>query len=237
MADRSLFCVMTTCHNDRIYLQNQLPQLLEVADKIVIVDDFSSDGTLEYVEGLNNSKVEFYQRQFDCCAKQFDFALQKLPKGNVWVLNMTAIELPTNYFFENIRNVLDESDKRDIDRIWMSVFHLRGERTMCQETGGELRLFRNGVENENKFSGYPHECIDGKYYGYGLPEVDREFAFVRFRQASKEKIREWLEDYVEKGIYSLWDLKRRLDYPTVELPMFINYKINDELRKHLGWTN
>lgn len=236
MENRSLFAVMTTCCNSKIYLQNQVPQFLEVADKIVIVDDYSVDGTKEYIEGLDNPKIEFYQRHFDCCANQFDFALQKIPKGNVWVLNQTAIELPTTFFFENIRRVLDESDVKYVDRIWMSVFHLRGERTMCQETGGELRLFRNEVCNENKFSGYPHECIDGKFYGYGVFEVNPAFAFVRFRQADQKKINEWLTKYVEKEVYSLWDLKRRLNYPTVELPMFINYKVNDELRKYLGWN-
>lgn len=233
----SKFTITVTCHNDYIYLQNLLPQLVEVTDKVVVVDDFSEDKTKEYVRELNSPKVDFYQRKFDCCANQFDYALQKCPKDDTWVMDLTAIELPTKFFFDNIRRLLDYFDSRKIDRVWATVYHLREERAICQEIGGELRLFRNDEHHECHFDGYPHEGLDGRFDGDCVPQVDERFAFVRFRQADKGKIHEWLTDYVEKGIYSLADLRRRLNYPTVELPMFVQYKINDKLRKHLGWMN
>lgn len=233
MADQSFLVFVETCQNDLIYLKNQIPQLLEVADKIVMVDDYSTDGTKEWVEGLD--KIEFYQRQFDTCANQFDFALQKAAKDNTWIFNITAIELPTIWFFENIREVLNNCDMNEVDRIWTSVFHLRSERTMCQELGGEMRLFRNDVHHNCLFTDYPHERLEGKFDGHCVPQVDEKFAFVRFRQADPKKIQEWKTTYIEKGVYSLKDIKRRLDYPTVVLPDFIRYKINDELREYLKW--
>lgn len=236
MGNKSLFAVTVTCHNDYIYLQNLIPQLLEVADKVVIVDDFSEDETKEYIESLNSPKIDFSQRRFDCCANQFDYVLQRAPKKDTWVLDITAIELPTLFFFRNIRGILNKMDENGVDRVWLSVFHLRGERTICQEIGGELRLFRNDPENNCYFTDGPHERLEGKFEGNCVPELCDGFAFVRFRQADKRKIQEWLTDYVEKGVYSLRDLKRRLDYPTTELPIFITYKVNDKLRKYLGWS-
>lgn len=224
-----------TCWNDLIYLKSQVPQLLAVADKLCMVDDFSTDGTKEWIESLNEPKIEFYQRKFDRCANQFDYVLQKAPKDDTWVFNLSAIELPTKFFFENIRQILDDADRQNIDRIWLTVFHLRNEREICQEIGGELRLFRNDEKNQCKFIDYPHERLDGKFDGHCTPQVDERIAFVRFRQADPRKIEEWLTTYVEKEVYSLRDLKRRLDYPTVVLPQFIEYTINDELRSYLRW--
>lgn len=235
MGKQSLFTVTVTCNNDYIYLQNLLPQLIEVADKVILVDDFSEDRTKAYIAGLNSPKVEFYQRHFDCCANQFDFALQKAPKDNTWVLDITAIELPTTYFFRNIRGHLDLFDQEGVDRAWLTVYHLRGERTICQEIGGELRLFRNDEANKCCFTDAPHERLEGRFEGNCVPQVGEGFAFVRFRQADPKKIQEWLTVYVEKGVYSLRDLKRRLDYPTTELPIFVTYKVNEKLRQHLGW--
>jgi hypothetical protein len=236
LENKSLFLIIEPCCNELIYLQNQIPQFLKVADKIILVDDYSTDGTKEWVEGLNEPRIEFYQNTFECCAQQFDYALQKAPKGNVWIYNVTPVELPTDYFFDNIRDVLDDADRNEVDRIWMTVFHLRGERDICQEIGGELRLYKNRPESNCRYAGYPHECIEGQFEGHCVPEVDKQFAFVRFRQADKKKIEEWLTKYVEKGLYSLWDLNRRLNYPTTSLPIFIRYRINDELRRYLNWT-
>lgn len=235
MGVQSLFAVTVLSYNDYIYLQNLLPQLVEVADKVIIVDDFSTDGTKEYIKELDNLKVEFYQRHFDCCANQFDFALQKAPKDNTWVLDLTSIELPTTFFFRNIRGFLNTFDGEGVDRVWMTVYHLRGERTICQEIGGELRLFRNDAVNNCCFTDEPHERLEGRFEGHCIPQVDEKFAFVRFRQADPAKIQQWLTEYVEKGLYSLRDLKRRLDYPTTKLPEFVDYKVNEKLRRHLGW--
>jgi len=236
MGRETLFVVTVLCRNDYIYLQNLIPQLLEVADKVIVLDDFSKDGTKEYLESLG-PKLEFYQREFDNCANQFDYALQKAPKDNTWVLDLTAIELPTIDFFKNIRRLLGVFDEKMVDRAWLTVFHLRTERTICKEIGGELRLFRNDACNNCRFMDAPHERLDGKFEGNCVPQVGETFAFVRFRQADPKKIQEWLTDYVEKGIYSLRDLKRRLNYHATELAMFINYRANKALRDHLGWES
>lgn len=224
-----------TSWNEIVYLKCLLPQLLVVCDKVLIVDDFSTDGTKEWIESLNEPRVEFYQRKFDDCAHQFDFILQKAPKDNTWIWVYTPDELPTDYWFDNIRAILDDLDTRDVDRAWTTVFHLRGETETAAEIGGEIRLFRNDEHHQCRFIDYPHERLDGRFDGHCISQVDERFAFVHFKQVDKEKMQLWKTDYIEKGVYSLADVKRRLDYATISLPVFIRYRVNDELRRFFGW--
>lgn len=235
MEERPLFVAIDLCWNERVYLQNQLPQLLKVCDKVIVVDDFSEDGTEKWIHRNYNPKIEFYQRHFDCCANQFDYALSKAPKDNTWVYCITADELPTTYFFNNVRRVLDNADSKNIDRIFMTVFHLRGEDEMSSEVGGQLRLFRNDKHHQCHYIDYPHERLHGEFDGHCISQPGQEFAFVHFRQADPKKVQDWKTVYIEKGVYSLWDINRRLNIPTISLPPYIKYSVNEELRKHLGW--
>ena len=54
-------------------------------------------------------------------------------------------------------------------------------------------------------------------------------------QADPKKIELWKSHYIEKGVYSLWDINRRLNIETVELPEFVEYEVNNELREYLKW--
>lgn len=226
---------INTSWNELVYLKNQLPLLLPVFDKIVICDDFSTDGTKEWIESLNDPKIDFFQRKFDDCAHQFDAMLQRCPKDNTWVFCTTPDELPTNFFLENVRLIINHCKPKNIDRLWTTVFHLRSEREIASEIGGEIRLYLNDAHHECKYIDYPHERLDGRFDGYATPQVDERFAFVHFKQADPVKLQLWKGDYVEKGVYSLWDVNRRLNMSTIPLPENIEYSVNKELREYLGW--
>lgn len=229
--------VIMTSWNELPYLKCLLPQFLRVFHKVHIVDDFSTDGTVEWVKSLNDPRIDFTQRKFDTCAGQFDYILQRATKDNTWIWCATPDEFPTKYFFENIRKVTLEADAQDIDRIWTTVFHLRGERDVSAEVGGEIRLFRNDANHQCRYIDFPHERLDGKFDGHCSSELDKMFAFVHFKQADEKKIELWKTDYVEKGVYSAWDINRRLKFPSRALPEFIQYEITDDLRRFLGWLS
>ena len=161
--------------------------------------------------------------------------MHKCPKDNTWIINLTGDELPTTWFFDNIRTILDGADQRQIDRMGMTVYHLRGEYEISAEIGGQLRIFRNDSHHNCVFTDAPHERLHGKFDGHFSTHEAPGFAFVHFRQADPTKIQLWKTHYVEKGVYSAWDINRRLKIPTIELPQFITYKINNELRKYLKW--
>jgi hypothetical protein len=206
-----------------------------VFDEIYIVDDFSTDGSVEWLKSVDSSKIHIFQRKFDDCPHQFDFILQQCPKDNTWIWCATPDELPTDWWFENIRKVLDEADTKNIDRIWATVYHLRSERECANEIGGEIRLFRNDEHHKCWYTDYPHERLDGKFDGHCASQLDERLAFVHFKQADKDKLDIWKTDYVEKGVYRLWDVNRRLNIPSIPLPEHIEYSITPELRKYLGW--
>ena len=235
MEQKSLLVPIVLCWNELPYLKNLIPQLEKVSDEIIIVDGNSTDGTKEWFDFIINPKVKFCQRAFDCCANQFDYALQKAPKDNTWVYNVTGDELPTIWFFENIRRILDDADSKKIDRLFMTVFHLRGEREISNEIGGQLRLFRNDAHHECVYTDYPRERLHGHFDGHCIMQTDPKFAFVHFRQADPQKVELWKTHYIEKGVYSLWDINRRLNIETIPLDTDIDYKITNELREYLKW--
>lgn len=232
--ESGLVCIETSW-NELPYLKNQIPQFLKVFDGIYIVDDFSTDGTLEWLANLKEPKIHVHQRKFDDCAHQFDSVLQKCPKDDTWVWCATPDELPTEWFLENIKSILKDADTKNIDRIWATVYHLRGEKEIANEIGGEIRLFRNDQHHKCIYTDYPHERLHGVFDGHCASQLDERLAFVHFKQADKEKLDIWKTDYVEKGVYRLWDINRRLNYPTIPLPQHITYKITDELRNYLKW--
>lgn len=222
-----------TSWNELIYTKCLLPQLLRVFDKVVIVDDFSTDGTVDYVKSLNEPKVDLVQRKFDTCAKQIDFALQRCSKDNTWVWLATPDEIPTEYFFSNVRQIILEADKQNSDRIWCVVHHLRSIDSMSGEVGMEVRLFRNDAHHNVFYDGFPHEHLRGEFDGSVMTPEDGRFGICHLKQADKEKIQLWKTDYVEKLIYSAKDINRRLKYPTVALPEGVSYELTEELRKYL----
>ena len=236
MGKKSILVALVLCWNELPYLKNLIPQYQTVCDEIVILDGNSTDGTKEGIEETKPQKVRFYQREFDQCSKQFNYGLRKISRDNTWVINITADELPTTYFFQHIRAILDRADEENVDRIWMSAFHLRGEREIANEVGGQLRIFRNDQHHFTGYLDYPHERLHGRFDGHCIKQPDERFAYVHFRQADPKKIQDWKFIYVEKGVYSLWDINKRLNHITIPLPESIEYKVNKDLRKHLGWT-
>lgn len=231
----SKFVPMITCWNELPYIKNVLPKFDKVSDEIHILDGNSSDGTREWVESLHNPKVHIYSREFDDCGTHFNYLLQKCPKNDTWIFNCTADELPTDYFFETIRDFLAISEATGIDRIFTFAYHLRGERTMSSELGCQLRIFRNDEINCCFYCDSPHERLAGHFDGNCCSTPNDKFAYVHFKQADKHKIELWKNEYVEKGVYSLWDINRRLQYDTIKLPDNITYTINNELKEHLKW--
>lgn len=233
MRNSSKLAVICTNWNELVYLKNLIPQFQRVADEIHIVDDFSTDGSKEWIESLNDTRIDFFQRKFDTCPQQFDSVLKRCSKDNTWVWCATPDEVPTTYWFENIRTILEGADSKGIDRIWCSVFHMRGLRETSEEVGREIRLFRNDEKNKCEYVGFPHERLNGIFSGDHDENQDGRFAICHFKQADKSKVALWKTDYVEKLIYSAKDVSRRLKYNTVALPEDIRYEITDELKEYI----
>jgi len=225
--------VVMTSWNELVYLKCVLPQLLSISDKVVIVDDYSTDGTVEWVKSLNDPRIDLFHRKFDTCAEQFDAALQRCTKDNTWIWSTSPDELPTEVFIRNIRYLLWEADKTNVDRLWCVVYHMRDLDLISEEVGMEIKLFRNDEHHKCKYIGFPHERIDGVFDGTCDKPDDGRIGICHFKQADKAKIAQWKTDYVEKLIYSAKDINRRLKYRTVSKPYNMGYHITEELKNYI----
>jgi len=74
-------------------------EALSWAKKILIVDSFSDDGTIEYCQKKTN--IQIIQRKFDTFAKQCNFALEQLD-GNEWALSLDADYVLTKQLVKEI---------------------------------------------------------------------------------------------------------------------------------------
>jgi glycosyltransferase involved in cell wall biosynthesis len=225
--------IILTSWNELPYVKEVLPRYLKVADRLIMVDDFSTDGTKEWVESLKDPRIDFYQRKFDTCPLQYQSALEHCSKNDTWIWACNPDEIPTDYWFANVRRLLEEGDELGVDRIWATVYHMRGLHEMSCEIGQEIRFFRNDEKYQVRYVGDPHERIDGRFKGNCSPNICEKFATIHFKQADKNKLEIWKHDYVEKLVYSAKDINRRLKYNTIPLPMGITYHISEELRNYL----
>ncbi len=96
--------------------KENLPACLEAiawCDDIVVVDSFSTDGTVEIAK---KSGARVYQRKFDNFANQRNFALENFEFRNEWVFHLDADEIIT----DELKSEMDmeiENSKVDAFRV------------------------------------------------------------------------------------------------------------------------
>ena len=123
-------------------------------DEILIVDDFSTDRTLEVVRNYGPRVKVFQRRLENDFSSQRNFGLTK--SRNDWVLFIDADERLSNSLKGEIQDLLEDKNikengfyiKRE-DVIW-------GKNLKHGETGN-IRLLRLGRKNKGKWSGKVHE--------------------------------------------------------------------------------
>lgn len=112
----------------------RLPKLIEALDfidEIYIVDGDSTDGTIEFLETIPKVKL-FHNKWNGNHAEQRNFILDKTPNES-WVLQIDCDELPTIPLRENLRevlnseevkNILDNYKENQIPVIWLRSINL-----------------------------------------------------------------------------------------------------------------
>jgi len=73
------------------------------ARDIVVVDSFSDDETLAVINHTSQARV--FQREFDCLAKQWNFALNKTEISSEWVLALDADYLLSPELVEELKDL------------------------------------------------------------------------------------------------------------------------------------
>ena len=84
-------CAVVLCKDESLHIRRCLDSLFSLTSKILVVDSFSTDQTLEY---LSSYPCHVLQHSFVSHTDQFNWALDNLPWSDVsWVIRVDADEL------------------------------------------------------------------------------------------------------------------------------------------------
>ncbi len=130
-------------------------ETLNFADEIIIIDDYSTDRTLDVVKDLNRKNIHCYKRKLENdFSAQRNFGLSKA-KG-IWILFVDADERISKELGREIINKISDQNLKEsgffikrLDEIW-------NRRLEYGETGN-IRLLRLAKRNSGAWSGRVHE--------------------------------------------------------------------------------
>lgn len=129
--------------NEEQNLKKCITSFKNVASKVVLVDSFSTDKTVEVAESLG---AEVYNHPFNSHAEQFNWALDNISIQTEWVMKVDADEEFTPELAEEIDEKLDQIPSNVTGVILRRRVYFMGR---WIKHGGRypellLRIFRNG---------------------------------------------------------------------------------------------
>lgn len=214
-------------HNELHYLENLIPQVANMVDRIVVVDDESTDGTLNYLASW--PMVEVIHRKFDLnFSNQRNTALERVNDGD-WVWRIDADEIPTSKM-RHIKSVIAHLDAIGIDRLQVPIYHLINFVMCKQEIGVEIRLFKKNPTCS--YQGNIHERITATFPGL-LHRLPEDFGLVHLKYMDTNKVHQLQTEYISKGLYKKDDVDRRLHLDAAFLPSSISFHCSEDLESYL----
>lgn len=225
----SRIVVSILCHNDLIYLKNLIPQVEKFADRIIITDDCSDDGTKEY---LATRRVEHIVHKFNLnFSDQRNIALQEADNDD-WFFRIDSDELPTLGLIRDIRGMLKYFESNKVNRTIIPIYHLTSFGMCHTQMGTELRLFKKN--SSCIYKGNIHEEMDGIFGNdFGQASLPSHYGLVHFKYFDKNKLEYTEKFFIPNKLYDQKDWKGRKAKEITFLPPFITYNLNEELDSYL----
>ncbi|MEO7177106.1 MAG: glycosyltransferase family 2 protein [Saprospiraceae bacterium] len=87
--------------NEKLHIERCISNVQQVADEIIIVDSFSTDGTQELARALGAKVIE---RKFIHQADQLQWAIDNLEFKNEWIIRLDADEFLTPELVNELKN-------------------------------------------------------------------------------------------------------------------------------------
>lgn len=100
--------------NEEKLIGGCIDRLLPIVKRIVVVDSYSEDKTVEIVK---NKGVEIYQHEFFNYAKQYKYAVQIANPDTRWIFRIDADEYLTDDSAKEIEKLCEENDDTDVNGI------------------------------------------------------------------------------------------------------------------------
>lgn len=129
-----------------ILTKNEEPNIARVLDrltwleKVVILDSYSTDHTIEIVKSFPNVEVNY--RAFDTFAQQCNYGLDLIQSD--WILSLDADYVLTDEFVDETKALLQRDEKGIVAYFTKFEFLIYGKRLVGNNTTPRAVLFRKG---------------------------------------------------------------------------------------------
>lgn len=133
------------------------------AREIFVVDSYSTDCTVDIALSYADRGVRIVQHAFVDYAKQWNWALTKLPISATWTLKLDADERATSEFREEVSMLL-ASCGSDLQGCYFRrrFYFMRKPLTYSGRIGYDLRMWRTGAAQFEDRSVNEHALVQGK---------------------------------------------------------------------------
>ena len=213
-----LLLSMVVKNEENRYLHRALEHHLPFVDHVVIVDDASTDGTIELCKKLLKNtpytlienEHSMFTNEVQLRQKQWNEAVKLKPE---WILNLDADEIFESGFEQEIGNILthdhydavyfrlydmwSETHYRD-DDYWQAHHYYRPFLIRYRD---ELTYSWNNSPLHcgrfpNTISHFPYTCHSARIKHYGwAQENDRKRKYERYKKLDPDAIYGWKEQY------------------------------------------
>lgn len=135
--------VIILTKNEEVNLKKCIESFRDCAKRIVVIDSYSTDNTLEVARSFG---ADVFEHAFESHAEQFNWALENVDLSTTWVMKLDADEEFTSELVDEINEKLDHLDKNINGVILRRRVYFMGR---WLKHGGKypellLRIFRRG---------------------------------------------------------------------------------------------
>lgn len=107
--------------NEEKYIGDCIKSLGGVVKRIVVVDSFSNDHTIEIAKALG---AEVYQHEFFNYAKQYLYAVDIANVKTTWIFRIDADERLLPKAREELENLCNENEMTSVNGIWIRFYNV-----------------------------------------------------------------------------------------------------------------
>jgi len=206
----SLFCI---AYNEFDRVKHMGDWARAYADELILVDDFSTDGTRSRTHELKFDKIYLSPKNYGYCEKHQQRA-REMCEGD-WIFFFDADEhIPEHITREMVEKCIDVNKNCDAIALWMTDY-LNGDIHAGGQQCFKYRLFKNvpyvkfPAELHTELTGYRHpvQCRQLEFYHWRTT-ADINEGSERYKKICLQEI----SDGKERAKRMYWDLKRHYNW-------------------------
>jgi len=192
---------------------------LSWAERIVVVDSFSDDKTIEILKQY--PQVEIFQRKFDCLQNQWNFGLEQIKTG--WVLSLDADYIVSDELIGEMKIIPSDVEENGF---WIPLrFCIDGIPLKCSVLSARMALFRKHKATYRQEGHRQRLKLDGKigYLKSPIYHDDRK-PFHAWLRAQKKYSDQEVEKLLKTGYNKLKfadKLRKLLVFLPLLMPIYI----------------